>query len=108
MLQGGASWAAWLVRLGLIRNLAAHAPRLRRFDERFIRLGSDVGGMVVELAGHGIDGASLRLRWWLDVAAGDGPVVAKGARPCMSLRTLDQLTDGFTGYARHTGLEVLD
>lgn len=126
LLQAGTWCAAWLVRLGLIRNLAAYAPSLRRLSEHFIRFGSDAGGMVVELAGQGSDGASLRLRWWLDAAAGDGPqvpvtpavvlaqrladglVAAKGAQPCMGLLTLDQLTDGFAAYALHTGLDVLD
>lgn len=126
LLQWGTWCAAWLVRLGLVRSLAAYAPRLSRFSERFMRFGSDVGGMVVELAGLGIDGAPLQLRWWLDAAAGDGPqvpvtpavvltqrladglVMAKGAQPCMGLLTLDQLTDGFTGYALNTGLKVLD
>ena len=126
LLQGGTWCAAWLVRLGLIRNLAVYAPRLRRFSERFIRFGSDVGGMVVELSGSDIDAAPLRVRWWLDAAAGDGPqvpvtpavvlaqrladglVAAKGAQPCMGLLTLDQLTNGFAGYALRTGLEVLD
>lgn len=126
LLQAATWCAAWLVRLGLIRNLAGHAPFLRRISERFIRFGSDVGGMVVELAGSGVDGAPLRLRWWLDAAAGDGPqvpatpavvlaqrladglVAAKGAQPCMGLLTLDQLTDGFAGYALRTGLDVLD
>lgn len=126
LLQWGTWCAAWLVRLGLVCSLAAYAPRLSRFSERFMRFGSDVGGMVVELAGLGIDGAPLRLRWWLDAAAGDGPqvpvtpavvltqrladglVMAKGAQPCMGLLTLDQLTDGFTGYALNTGLKVLD
>lgn len=125
LLQGGTWCAAWLVRLGLIRDLAVYAPRLRRFTERFMRFGSDVGGMVMELAGIGIDGTPLRLRWWLDAAGGDGPqvpvtpavvlaqrladglVAAKGAQPCMGLLTLDQLVDGFVGYALRTGLEVL-
>jgi saccharopine dehydrogenase-like NADP-dependent oxidoreductase len=126
LLQGGTWCAAWLVRLGLIRDLAVYAPRLRRFSELFMRLGSDVGGMVVELAGIGVDGAPLRLRWWLDAAAGDGlqvPVTpaavlaqrladgliaTKGAQPCMGLLTLDELVAGFSGYALHTGLEILD
>jgi saccharopine dehydrogenase-like NADP-dependent oxidoreductase len=126
LLQGGTWCAAWLVRLGLIHDLATYAPRLRRFSEIFIRFGSDIGGMVVELAGIGVDGAPLRLRWWLDAAAGDGPqvpvtpavvlaqrladglVAAKGAQPCMGLLTLDHLVAGFGGYALHTGLEVLD
>ncbi|OOG43377.1 saccharopine dehydrogenase NADP-binding domain-containing protein [Rhodanobacter sp. C05] len=126
LLQWGTWCAAWLVRLGLVRNLAAYAPRLRRFGERFIRFGSDVGGMVMELAGHDMNGAPLQLRWWLDAAAGDGPqvpvtpavllaqrladglVTAKGAQPCTGLLTLDQLVDGFAGYALRTGLEMLD
>jgi len=126
LLQGGTWCAAGLVRLGLIRNLAKYAPRLRRLSELFIRFGSDIGGMVVELGGIGVDGAPLRLRWWLDAAAGDGPqvpvtpavvlaqrladglVVVKGAQPCMGLLTLEQLVAGFAGYALHTGLEALD
>jgi saccharopine dehydrogenase-like NADP-dependent oxidoreductase len=126
LLQGGTWCAAWLVRLGLVHDLAAYAPRLRRFSEIFMRLGSDVGGMVVELTGIDVDGEPLRLRWWLDAAAGDGPqvpvtpavvlaqrladglVAAKGAQPCMGLLPLDQLVTGFAGYSLHTGLEVLD
>jgi len=125
LLQAGTWCAAVLVRLGLIRDLASYAPLLRRFSERFIRMGSDVGGMVVELAGTGIDGAPHSLRWWLDAAAGhglqvpvtpavvlaqrlaDGLVADKGAQPCMGLLTLDQLVTGFDGYAIRTGLEVL-
>lgn len=125
LLQGGIWCAAALVRLGLIRNLAAWAPALRRFSERFIRFGSDIGGMAVELDGIGAEGAPLQLRWWLDAAAGDGPQVpvtpavvlaqrladglvdAKGAQPCMGLLTLDQLVVGFDGYALRTGVEIL-
>lgn len=125
LLQGGTWCAAALVRLGLIRDLAAWAPALRRFSERFIRFGSDIGGMAVELGGVGVDGTPLRLRWWLDAAAGDGPQVpvtpavvlaqrladglvdAKGAQPCMGLLTLDQLVAGFDGYALRTGVEIL-
>ena len=126
LLQGGTWCAAWLVRLGLIHDLARYAPRLRRFSELFMRFGSDIGGMVVELAGIGVDGAPLRLRWWLEAAVGDGPqvpvtpavvlaqrladglVAVKGAQPCMGLLTLDQLVAGFAGYELHTGLEVCD
>jgi saccharopine dehydrogenase-like NADP-dependent oxidoreductase len=126
LLQVGTLCAAWLVRLGLIHDLARHAPRLRRFSEIFMHFGSDIGGMVVELAGIGVDGAPLGLRWWLDAAAGDGPqvpvtpavvlaqrladglVAVKGAQPCMGLLTMDQLVAGFAGYALRTGIEVLD
>lgn len=122
-------WATWsmavLVRLGVIRNLARHAPALRRLSERFVGLGSDVGGMAVELRGEDREGQPLHLRWWLDADAGDGPQVpvtpaivlarrmadglvdAKGAMPCMGLLTLEQIIEGFDGFALRTGLETV-
>lgn len=122
-------WATWvmgvLVRLGLIRNLAHHAPALRRMSEWFVRFGSDVGGMLVELRGTDEQGRPLNLCWWLDADAGDGPQVpvtpaivlarrlagdlmeAKGAMPCMGLLTLDQIVEGFDGFALRTGIETM-
>lgn len=44
LLHFGTLGAAWLVRCGLIRDLPRHAHRLRRFSERFLRAGSDIGG----------------------------------------------------------------
>ena len=125
LLQTGTWCAAALVRLGLIRNLATHAPALRRFSERFIRFGSDVGGMTVEMSGIGTDGRPLKLRWWLSADAGDGPqvpvtpavvlarlladgaVAAKGAMPCVGLLTLEQIEAGFEGFALRTGLDAV-
>jgi len=122
-------WATWsmavLVRLGVIRRLASHAPALRRLSERFMRFGSDVGGMAVELRGNDLEGRPLHRRWWLDAAAGDGPQVpvtpaivlarrlaeglvdAKGAMPCMGLLTLGQIVEGFDGFALRTGVETV-
>lgn len=126
LLQTATWCAAVLVRMGLIRNLAAYAPALRRLSERFIRFGSDVGGMAVELSGTGLDGRPLKLRWWLDADAGDGPQVpvtpavvlarrlaegtvdAKGAMPCMGLLTLEQIEAGFEGFALRTGVETFE
>lgn len=125
LLHTGTSCAAALVRLGLIRDLAAHAPMLRRLSERFLRFGSDVGGMTVELSGTDPAGAPLHLRWWLSAGAGDGPQVpatpavvlaqqwadgkisATGARACMGLLRLDQLVSGFHGYAIRCGVDTL-
>ena len=122
-------WATWsmavLVRLGVLRNLARHAPALLRLSERFVGLGSDVGGMAVELRGEDREGQPLHLRWGLDADAGDGPQVpvtpaivlarrmadglvdAKGAMPCMGLLTLEQIVEGFDGFALRTGLETV-
>jgi hypothetical protein len=114
-----------LVRHGLIRALAAHAPMLRRLSERFIRFGSDVGGMTVELTGTDRSGAPLHLRWSLSADAGDSPqvpvtpvavlaqqwadgnITETGARACMGLLTLDQLVSGFVGYAVGCGVDTL-
>ena len=125
LLQAGTWCASALVRLGLIKNLASHARTLRRFSERFIGFGSDVGGMVVEMGGKGRDGSPLHLRWWLVADAGQGPevpvtpavvlaceladgrLITKGAQPCMGLLGLEQIEAGFSGYALHTGVEVI-
>ena len=125
LLQTATWCAAALVRLGFIRDLAAHAPMLRRLSERFMRFGSDVGGMAVELSGTDPAGVPLHLRWWLSADAGDGPQVpvtpavvlaqqwadgkisATGAQACMGLLTLDQLVSGFDGFAITCGVDTL-
>ncbi len=123
LLHFGTLVAAWLVRCGLIRDLSRHARRLRRLSEVFLRAGSDIGGMVVELSGCDVLGQPLRLRWSLSAAAGDGPqipatpavVLARklaagqlpqlGAMPCMGLLTLDEALAALAGFAIDTQLE---
>jgi saccharopine dehydrogenase-like NADP-dependent oxidoreductase len=121
-LHFGTLAAAWLVRLHLIRDLVRHAPRLRRLSEWFLDAGSDVGGMVVELAGRDTQGRPLRLRWSLSAGAGDGPQIPatpavvlarklaggelaqRGAVPCMGLFTLDEVLAALAGRAIETKL----
>jgi len=125
LLQAGTWCVSALVRLGLITNLASRARALRRFSERFIGFGSDVGGMAVEMQGKGRDGSPLHLRWWLVADAGQGPEVpvtpavvlarklasgrltTKGAQPCVGLLALEQIEAGFSGYAMYTGTDVI-
>jgi saccharopine dehydrogenase-like NADP-dependent oxidoreductase len=124
-LHFGTLAAAWLVRLGLISDLARHAPRLRRLSEWFLDVGSDVGGMVVELTGRDARGQPLCLRWSLSAATGDGPqipvtpavVLARklaagelpmsGAMPRMGLFTLDEALAALGGFAIETDLETV-
>lgn len=121
-LHFGTLAVAWLVRWGLIHDLASHASRLRRFSEWFLDVGSDVGGMVVELAGRDMQGRSLCLRWSLSAGAGDGPQIpatptvvlarklaegtltARGAMPCMGLFTLEEGLAALDGFAIATDL----
>jgi saccharopine dehydrogenase-like NADP-dependent oxidoreductase len=123
-LHFGTLAAAWLVHLGLIRNLARNATHLRRISEWFLAAGSDVGGMLVELHGTDPQGQALRLRWSLSAAAGDGPqipatpavllarkfadgsLVVRGAMPCMGLFSLEEALAALHGFAIETGLEM--
>lgn len=124
-LHFGTLAAAWLVRLGLIRDLARHAPRLRRLSEWFLDAGTDIGGMVVELTGRGAQNQPLLLRWSLSAAAGDGPQIpatpavvlarrladgdlsVRGAMPFMGLFTLDDALTALANFVIETQLETL-
>lgn len=122
----GATWVlAALVRAGLARNPARHAPRLRRVSEWFAGFGSDLGGMVVELAGIGLDGRSLALRHWLVADHGDGPFVPttpavvlarkladvrlpqRGAGPCLGLFELHEAAAVWDNFDIRTGVETI-
>lgn len=69
-------WAAsWLVRAGLVRSLAPLAPALLAIKRRVSWLGSDRGGMIVELRGLGRDGDPMAMTWLLEAGSGHGPYV---------------------------------
>lgn len=108
---------SWLVRAGLVTDLAHHAARLKRMSEWFARAGSDAGAMHVELSGLGTDGHSRRRRWEIVACDGDGPEIpataavviarklargtlaARGAHACLDLFTLDECLDSLADYA---------
>lgn len=97
---------AWLVRVGLIRDLAPLAGPLLRVKRALRFLGSDRGGMYVRLRGRSPSGAPIELVWHLIARSGHGPyvpgmatvIVAKrlaagagpppGARACFGLFSL--------------------
>lgn len=124
-LHFGTWLLAWLVRLGLLRNLARRAHRLRLISEWFLHVGTDTGGMVVEVSGRDAAGKFRNLRWSVHAEAGDGPqipampavVLARkladgvlnvtGAMPCMGLFNLHEALDALSGYAISTRLETL-
>jgi hypothetical protein len=107
VLHLGTNLMALVARLGLVRDWAAHAVRLKRWSDRFIAFGSDAGAMHVTV--QGLDGAGrpARRTWTLLAAGGDGPWVptlaaaalvrklaagqapAIGARPCVGELTLE-------------------
>ena len=124
-LHFGTWLLAWLVRLGVIKNLARHARRLRRISEWFLHAGTDEGGMLMTLQGSDHMGQSMRMRWSLHAAAGHGPQIpampavvlarkkadgllnVRGAMPCMGLFDLDEALVALSDYDIHSKLEML-
>ena len=114
--------ASWTVRAGLPRSLRPWAGTLLRLSERWLDAGSDIGVMHMDLAGRGVDGGPLRLRWTLVAHAGDGPqipctaaiVLARrladgtldrtGATACLDLFTLDDYLQALEGFAIQTSV----
>jgi hypothetical protein len=108
---------SWLVRAGLVRDLARHAAILKRSSEWFTQAGSDAGAMHVTLSGIAEDGSPRRLIWEIVARNGDGPEIpataavvvarklargrldARGARACMDLFTLDEFLESLAGFA---------
>jgi hypothetical protein len=97
---------SWLVRAGLARHPERMASGLLRLKQWFGRWGTDVGGMMVTLAGARSNGEPCRIVWRLIARRGQGPYVPgvpsvilakrliagtlaqRGAVPCLGLFTL--------------------
>lgn len=119
-LHGGLWLLSWLVRAGLLRDLARHAALLKRMSEWFARAGSDAGAMHVTLDGSDAEGRPQQLTWEILAQDGDGPeipataavVVARklaraelatrGARACLDLFVLDEFLDSLAPFAIRT------
>jgi len=108
MLHFGLWTLAWAVRFGLPLNLKALAGPMLKISNLFDPLGSDIGGMFVDLKGLGHDGQPKTARWAIVAGSGDGPQIpcvpaillakrlhekspgmAAGAFPCVGLISLE-------------------
>jgi NAD(P)-dependent dehydrogenase (short-subunit alcohol dehydrogenase family) len=115
LLQMG-TWAlGWLVRLGLVRSLNAHAERLLQLAFLFDRFGSSRSGFHMFLAGEGRDGRPKRVRFFIIARSGHGPYIpcmpaillarrlsrdevsTRGALPCLDLITLEDYLGALEG-----------
>jgi saccharopine dehydrogenase-like NADP-dependent oxidoreductase len=106
---------SWLARVGLVSNWMPAAGWLKAAGDKLIGLGSDTGGMHVEIAGVDANGKVRRVLWTLTASKGHGPLIpcipaimlaqklasgkiaARGARPCMDLMTLEDFAEGVKG-----------
>jgi len=116
--------AGLLVHARLLPSLAPFARPFRWMAERLKNFGSDRGGMLVEAAGIDAAGYSARATWSLVAEAGDGPFVPTlpalavvraladgslaqaGARPCVGVLDLDQISREFTAHRISTHLST--
>jgi hypothetical protein len=83
-----------LVRIGLIRDLAAHARLMQRAAGWFDALGSNNGAMHVRLSGRGNDGTPQSRTWTLVAESADGPRI-----PTLAAILLTKKLLGVDGYA---------
>jgi hypothetical protein len=107
---------ALLARMrGLIGNLGRFTDLLRRIARLLEPLGTDIGGMAVEVTGMR-DGEPIRRRWQLIAAEGEGPFIpavparailrqlerfTPGARPCLADLDLPQIETAMSDLSVH-------
>jgi len=107
LLQLGTWLLSWFSRVGLVKNWAKYASPLKTMSEWFYSLGSNAGGMRIDIKGKDNEGKKLAINWQLIVLDGKGiymPTIAatlltkklmrdelnlKGAMPCMEMFSLD-------------------
>ena len=116
ILHAGTWMLSWLVRLGLIRSLDAHARWLLALAFRFDHFGSSRSGFHMFLAGEGPDGRLRRVRFFIIARSGHGPYIpclpsillvrklardevhVRGALPCLDLIGPDEYLGALEGF----------
>lgn len=120
LLHRGLQALGLLVRLGIVRSLVPFAKVLRTLAEATKMIGTDRGGMRVDIRLVDRDGV-LRHRWWtLTVGAGDGPYIPtlpalamlkvlatgdlawRGASACVGILAYAAIADEFAPYSIKT------
>ncbi len=117
ILHVGLWLLSWLVRWRWIASLVPFTGILRWLADRVRGVGSDRGGMLVDVAGRDAGGRAITRRWRLMAEAGDGPWIpalasvalvrklargaleARGATPCIGLLTMEEILAEAAGHA---------
>ena len=123
-MQFGLWLMSWLSRWRLVRNWQPAARLLKAASDWTMILGTDDGGMHVEINGRDQDGKRRRVLWSLVAHQSHGPeipcvaaiVVARkliagelsssGARPCLGLMTLEEFEAAVKHLDIHCSAEV--
>jgi saccharopine dehydrogenase-like NADP-dependent oxidoreductase len=110
---------SWLVRAGLIKNLARYAKAMHRLALYLEPLGTQRSGMWVQVVGSDAMQRPLRRTWHLSADNNHGPnipcfpaialarkllrdeVSERGAMPCMGLLSVDTILTAMPGFDLH-------
>ena len=102
---------SWLVVWGVVRNLAPLAPLALKMTGLVESLGTDRGGMFVQVVGMDKQGKRKAKRWTLIAGSGHGPYVPalasvvltrklldgsltqRGAKPCLELFSIEEFLE---------------
>ena len=102
------NFMAYMVRHGWIKYWDRYSGFLFKMGQLIKKLGTDCGGMVIQLSGIGQNEQSLKITWRLIAKEGvgprvptipaiilvnrilDGDLTEPGARPCLGMFTLDE------------------
>jgi len=95
-----------LVRIGLIRDLASHAPSMLRMAAWFDGFGSNNGAMHVRLGGRGHDGTLQSRTWTLVAEKGDGPRIPATAAVLLTKKLLH--VGGYTPLAARGAMPAVN
>ena len=124
LLHYGMGLMAAVARIGLVRNWARWSKPIVRASEWFIRWGTDIGGMQINLRGLDHQQQPLHLKWLLGATDGIGPYIPTlsaliltrqlisgelgecGAKPCMNLFPFEAFEQEAQGLAIYHRLEV--
>ncbi len=116
ILHVGLWGLSWLVRIGLISNLARFTKPIIWLSERFLKFGSQNGGMLMILSGKDHQDKPLNIRWDLVALENHGPLIPiipalvlaqkiaqgqltqRGAMHAMNLMSLEDFTIAVQGF----------
>ncbi|MDO3386374.1 saccharopine dehydrogenase NADP-binding domain-containing protein [Gilvimarinus sp. SDUM040013] len=102
---------SWSARFRLVSNLSRYSRIITKMSCWVQTLGTDIGGMYIQMSGTDVNGNPKVLRWDLVAEDGDGPKIPtipsiilakklaegtleeKGAKACVGLFSLAEFTD---------------
>lgn len=110
-------WAmGWITRAGMVKSWDGFVPLFQRVSDRLIGLGSDVGGMQIEVYGESTDAKAVSFTWNLLAKQNHGPevpcspalilarkllageIATRGALPCLGMFSLSDLASELSDF----------